>query len=128
MKLAVADRSLALIPLSTSDSSMDPGAVVLHSSALLEGLVALFESLWRDAVPLDRGAGDPERRPHRSPLAEEDSRILGLLLAGQTDEAVARQLGLSLRTVQRRVQRLMSSARVTTRLQLGWYAHRQGWL
>ena len=128
MKLAVADRSLALIPLSTSDSSMDPGAVVLHSSALLEGLVALFESLWRDAVPMDRGSDDPGHKPHRPPLAEQDSRILGLLLAGQTDEAVARQLGLSLRTVQRRVQRLMASARVTTRLQLGWYAHRQGWL
>lgn len=129
MKLAIADRSLAVVPLSTGDSSMEPGAVVVHPSPLLDGLITLFDSLWRDAVPLDNGtADDQERRPHRPPLAEEDSRILGLLLAGQTDEAVARQLGLSLRTVQRRVQRLMSSARVTTRLQLGWYAHKQGWL
>ncbi|HEX5495755.1 MAG TPA: helix-turn-helix transcriptional regulator, partial [Mycobacteriales bacterium] len=128
MKLAVADRSLGLVPLSTRDSAMEPGAVVVHPSAMLDGMVTLFESLWQHAVPLDSGADGQERRPRRPPLAEQDSRILGLLLAGQTDEAVARQLGLSLRTVQRRVQRLMSSARVTTRLQLGWYAHKQGWL
>lgn len=128
MKLAIADRALALVPLSTGDSAMEPSAVVLHPSALLDGLVALFESLWAAAVPLDQAAVDEERRERHPPLAEEDVRILGLLLAGQTDETVARQLGLSLRTVQRRVQRLMASARVTTRLQLGWYAHKQGWL
>lgn len=128
MKLAVADRSLALVPLATHDATLESNAVVIHRSALLDALVTLFEVLWRDAVPLDQAMGERDQRPRRPALAEEDSRVLSLLLAGQTDEAVARQLGLSLRTVQRRVQRLMAAARVTTRLQLGWYAHKQGWL
>ncbi|GCB45008.1 transcriptional regulator [Streptomyces sp. NL15-2K] len=45
------------------------------------------------------------------------------LLAG-----VAKQLDLGLRTVQRRVKRLMELSGVTTRLQLGWHACERGWV
>jgi DNA-binding NarL/FixJ family response regulator len=57
-----------------------------------------------------------------------DLEILALLLAGLTDASVAKQLDLGLRTVQRRVRRLMELAGVTTRLQLGWHAHERGWV
>jgi sugar-specific transcriptional regulator TrmB/DNA-binding CsgD family transcriptional regulator len=125
MTLAIADRSFALVVL---PGPVEPGAVVIYASPLLDGLALLFEVLWHDAAALDQRTGDDEDEERRPRLAEEDARILGLLLTGQTDESVARQLGLSLRTVQRRVQRLMAEAGVTTRLQLGWYAHKQGWL
>ena len=55
-------------------------------------------------------------------------RSSALLLAGLTDQAIGNQLGLSLRTVQRRVSQLMERARVATRLQLGHEAGRRGWL
>jgi DNA-binding NarL/FixJ family response regulator len=61
-------------------------------------------------------------------LPELDSRILGLLLAGLTDQAVANQLNLSMRTVQRRVRALMDLVSADTRLQLGFHAARRGWL
>ena len=61
-------------------------------------------------------------------LPELDTRILGLLLAGLTDQAVANHLGLSMRTVQRRVRALMDQVAAETRLQLGFQASRRGWL
>lgn len=125
MKLAIADRSFAVVLL---PAQAEPAAVVIHPSPLLDGLAAMFEALWQNATPLDQRADGDAGGQRRPRLAAEDTRILSLLLTGQTDEAVARQLGLSLRTVQRRVQRLMSEAGVTTRLQLGWYAHKEGWL
>ena len=57
-----------------------------------------------------------------------DLEVLSLLLAGLTDASVAKQLGLGLRTVQRRVRRLMELTGVTTRLQLGRHACERGWV
>jgi DNA-binding NarL/FixJ family response regulator len=57
-----------------------------------------------------------------------DLRILSLLMVGATDAAIAKQLGLGLRTVQRRVAHMMDLAKVSTRLQLGWHACHRGWL
>ena len=49
------------------------------------------------------------------------------MLAGLTDQAVAGQLDLSLRTVQRRLRWLQDLAGVQTRMQLGWHAARHDW-
>jgi DNA-binding NarL/FixJ family response regulator len=50
------------------------------------------------------------------------------LLAALTDQAVANQLGLSMRTVQRWVRALMDLVAAESRLQLGFQAARRGWL
>ncbi|HEY5835208.1 helix-turn-helix domain-containing protein [Streptomyces sp.] len=126
-KLVVADRTLAMVPLTRRLAQ--PAALVVHASGLLESLMGLFEEVWRQAMPLrlDGAAGtfiedDPEQ-----PDAT-DLQILSLLLAGLTDASAAKQLDLGLRTVQRRVKRLMEIAGVTTRLQLGWHAYERGWV
>ncbi|CCK26544.1 transcriptional regulator, TrmB [Streptomyces davaonensis JCM 4913] len=125
-KLVVADGTLALVPL-TSHAS-EPAALVVHASGLLELLSGLFESVWRDALPLRLGTsgGVTEQEPD-GPDAT-DLEVLSLLLAGLTDASVAKQLDLGLRTVQRRVKRLMELTGVTTRLQLGWHAYERGWV
>ncbi|GLW47718.1 hypothetical protein Stsp02_33800 [Streptomyces sp. NBRC 14336] len=124
-KLVIADGTLALVPL-TSPAS-EPAALVVHASGLLELLSGLFESVWRDALPLRLGeSGVTEEEPD-GPDAT-DLEVLSLLLAGLTDASVAKQLDLGLRTVQRRVKRLMELAGVTTRLQLGWHAYERGWV
>ncbi|GHB06664.1 helix-turn-helix domain-containing protein [Streptomyces termitum] len=125
-KLIVADRSLALVPL--TGRGAEPAALVVHASGLLESLMGLFEAVWREALPLRLGAGaqvTEERAPGPDPT---DLEILSLLLAGMTDASVAKQLDLGLRTVQRRVKGLMELAAVTTRLQLGWHAYEKGWV
>jgi DNA-binding NarL/FixJ family response regulator/predicted DNA-binding transcriptional regulator len=123
MKLVIADRSLALVPLLNAG---EPGAVLVHASGLLDALVALFESIWLRAIPL---RVDAEGLAHDDAAATValDGKILSLLLTGLTDQAVATQLGISMRTVARRIRHLMDVAGVDTRLQLGWHAARAGW-
>ncbi|MFF4543907.1 helix-turn-helix domain-containing protein [Streptomyces sp. NPDC001435] len=124
-KLVVADRTLAMVPLTSHTG--EPAALVVHASGLLELLSGLFESVWRDALPLRLGAqGVVEEQPDGPDGT--DLEVLSLLLAGLTDASVAKQLDLGLRTVQRRVKRLMELTGVTTRLQLGWHAHDRGWV
>ncbi|MER5548155.1 helix-turn-helix domain-containing protein [Streptomyces sp. NPDC002589] len=124
-KLVIADRALAMVPLTSRTA--EPAALVVHASGLLELLAGLFESVWREALPLRVGAaGVAEERPDNPDAT--DLEVLSLLLAGLTDASVAKQLDLGLRTVQRRVRRLMELAGVTTRLQLGWHAYERGWV
>ncbi|MFF9019018.1 helix-turn-helix domain-containing protein [Streptomyces eurythermus] len=124
-KLVVADRSLALVPLTSR--SAEPAALVVHASGLLELLAGLFESVWRDALPLRMDAEGVTEEPPAGPDAT-DLEVLSLLLAGLTDASVAKQLDVGLRTVQRRVRRLMELAGVSTRMQLGWHARERGWV
>jgi DNA-binding NarL/FixJ family response regulator len=90
----------------------------------------LFESVWRQAYPLDLAnlAGETERADDAETEGPTfvDRQILSLLLAGLTDQAVAVQLDLSLRTAQRRLRHLQDLAGVKTRMQLGWSAARNG--
>ncbi|MEU4996832.1 helix-turn-helix transcriptional regulator [Streptomyces sp. NPDC086554] len=126
-KLVIADGSLAMVPLTSRTA--EPAALVVHASGLLESLTGLFEAVWRDALPLRLGEGGhavTEDAPEGPDGA--DLEILSLLLAGLTDASVAKQLDLGLRTVQRRVKRLMELTGVTTRLQLGWHAYERGWV
>ncbi|WP_326671475.1 helix-turn-helix domain-containing protein [Streptomyces sp. NBC_01257] len=117
-KLILCDESVAMLPLHGRDADVDP-AVVLRGG-LAHMARELFEQVWERASPYQEAAGvgiDPV-----------DVHILRLLLAGLTDTAVATQVGLSARTVQRRIQLMMSHAGATSRLQLGWYAGQHGWV
>lgn len=125
-KLVVADRSLAMVPL--TGRGVEPAAIVVHASGLLESLLGLFESVWREALPLRLGAGAQITEDEAPGPDAMDLEILSLLLAGMTDASVAKQLDLGLRTVQRRVKGLMELTGVTTRLQLGWHAYEKGWV
>jgi sugar-specific transcriptional regulator TrmB/DNA-binding transcriptional ArsR family regulator len=124
-RLVIADRSLALVPLTSHTSG--PAALVVHASGLLELLSGLFESVWREALPLRLGSSGVSEEERSAPDGT-DLEVLSLLLAGLTDASVAKQLDLGLRTVQRRVKRLMELTGVTTRLQLGWHAYERGWV
>jgi sugar-specific transcriptional regulator TrmB len=127
IKLMLADTELALVPLTVAPGQ-EPGAVLLHRAGLLTAMDALFEIVWRHAHPLDvatldaAATSDTEDTP-----TALDRKILALLLAGLTDQAVATQLDLSLRTLQRRLRHLMDAAGVQSRMQLGWHAARNNW-
>lgn len=123
-RLLVADRTLAMVPVGRPDPASAGGALVIHASPLLDLLLDLFESRWQQASWV---APPPEATSALS-LTGLDSRILGLFAAGLSDRAVATQLGLSLRTVQRRVRALMDLAGADTRFGLGAEAARRGWV
>ncbi len=131
VKLLIADSDLALVPVAVEPGA-EPGAVLLHRSGLLAAVEALFESVWSRAHPLElvtcaMGAaqlGELDRHG----LTDLDRKIIALLLAGLSDQAVATQLDLSMRTLQRRLRHLMDLADVRTRMQLGWHAAENGWV
>lgn len=126
-RLVIVDRQLALLPILASPEDQSGGALLLHASGLLEMVIALFERTWHGASPLvTTKSGVEEVEGGR--LGPLDAQILRLLHAGLTDHAVATQLQVSMRTVQRRVRVLMDTADVETRLQLGVEAARRGWL
>ncbi|GAB2643746.1 LuxR C-terminal-related transcriptional regulator [Kribbella swartbergensis] len=113
MKLAVFDRRVALLPLSV-DQLVD-SALVVHPCALLDALIEMFTLLWDQAVPVVPAVkADPT-----------DARLMTLLAAGFKDDAIARQLGLSSRTVGRRVAELMETLGARTRFQAGIHAQRR---
>jgi DNA-binding CsgD family transcriptional regulator/DNA-binding MarR family transcriptional regulator len=124
MKLMLSDDRMALIPVATVGGYSIEAAYLIRPSSLLDALSTLFESLWERAVPVNRvpqadGAGDP---------AAEDVDLIGLLVAGNTDEKIARSLGWHVRTVSRHVHRLMDRVGAQTRFQLGMEAVRRGWV
>jgi predicted transcriptional regulator len=127
VKMLIADDSLAMLPLS-AERNTAPESLLVHAGGLLSALSTYFELSWERAYPLwPNRAGDDVVELRPGEIDELDSQILALLLAGMTDQALAGQLGLSLRTVQRRIRVLMDKAGVDTRIQLGWHAGREGW-
>lgn len=119
VKLAIADRSTALMPLSLEIGD-GVRAAVIHESSLLDALVDYWEQIWRLAIPF---GAQPTAE-----LNDDDQALLTLLATGLKDEAIARQLGWSLRTMRRRVHRLHEITGTTNRFQAGVVAIRRGWL
>jgi DNA-binding CsgD family transcriptional regulator len=120
MRLLVVDRELALVAGNPHDD-LD-GALVVRHPALVSALTAVFESYWHSGRTLPVSAsGDSD------PSAGERA-IMRLLATGAKDDAVARHLGTSVRTVRRIVSDLMTRAGVDSRFALGVYAAMRGWL
>jgi DNA-binding NarL/FixJ family response regulator len=128
MKMILADERMAILPISSGNRVLD-AAYVVHPCSLLEALATLFEAEWERAVPLrmDSARQDGSGTDRVGP-AEDHRRLLGLLAVGLTDEAIARALGWSARTTQRRLQGLMRELGATTRFQAGMAARDRGWL
>ncbi|MEU4167155.1 helix-turn-helix domain-containing protein [Streptomyces sp. NPDC026665] len=127
VKMMIADHDLAMLPL-YSGRNTAAASVLVHAGGLLDALVAYFELAWEQAYPLSphmAGDGLAEQRPEE--IDEFDARMLALVLAGLTDQAVGARLGVSRRTVQRRIGELMARAGAESRIQLGWHAARRGW-
>lgn len=122
-RLLIVDDHLALLPMvrPTDDRY---GAILVHPSSLLDLLVEVFETTWSSANRIT----DSEEPPGASALEPLDRSMLKLLMVGLTDARIASQLGVSARTVQRRVSALMDITRVATRFQLGAEAVRREWV
>ncbi len=118
MRLYLADRRYAILPLQTDPAAIE-AAVVVRMSALLDALVKLFDGLWQRALPLPGlVTSGLTAAPNRHPRVDEQ-RLLTLLLSGLTDKAIAHQLGTTERTVQRHVASLMRKLGAHSRFQIG---------
>jgi sugar-specific transcriptional regulator TrmB len=121
LKLAIADRRVALVPLTSDQPPMEASALV-HPCGLLDALIELFEVLWDRAAPLrlhaPSGDGDGD-------VSARDQELLALMVAGMKDEDIATHLEVTVRTIGRRVAHLMGTVGARTRFQLGWHLGRR---
>ena len=119
LQMLLLDRRVVVVPIDPAVSA--DGALFVWSTTLVCSLVLLYESLWDVAKPLfipgDDGA-----------LSSREAQLLELLAGGQKDEAMARLLGLSARTVRRESAALLDRLGTRTRFQAGAEAVRRGWL
>ncbi|MGY5060995.1 helix-turn-helix domain-containing protein [Streptomyces sp. 900105755] len=119
-RLRIMDRRVALVAL--VPGRYDRIAVV-HQSGLLDALLELFDSYWQRAQSLVASA--PVAPDGPSP---QDLLLLKMMHAGYKDQAIARQLGTSTRTVTRRIGAIASGLGLETRFQVGVEAARRGWI
>jgi len=125
-KMLIADDRIALIPLRAAPNEL-ASSVVVHPSGLLEVLCEFFEVLWGRALPISEYLSGRRPGAPDGPSPQE-AKLLALLTTGMTDQVMARQLGISYRTFQRRLHGLMERLGATTRFQLGVRAASLGWL
>ncbi|MGH2510614.1 MAG: helix-turn-helix domain-containing protein [Ktedonobacteraceae bacterium] len=118
-KRVLVDSRLALIPLNLRLT--DGPSLLVRSSALLDALHTLFEILWQQAAPISfTREGTMKRGDPDSWLSNEARNLMSLLAAGLNDKNIAHELGVTTRTLQRRVTALMQTLDARTRFQLGW--------
>ena len=112
----VVDRAAAALLV---DGDGESELLVLHDPAVAGTLAAMFESCWEHAQPLGAPADG---------LSGNDRTLLQLLALGATDEAAARTMGVSVRTVRRHVSQLLDRLQAVSRFQAGVQAAQRGWL
>jgi DNA-binding NarL/FixJ family response regulator len=125
LNITIVDDRWALVGARSDVPGPAFAAVVVHDSPLLAGMARIFEALWRMAVPI---TGGTELNDVTAGPSLEEKRLLTYLSAGLTDESIAREFGVSERTIARRIGRLQEALGAQTRFQLGVQASRQGWL
>ena len=115
LKMMIVDDDIAIVPLISAAADQAPVSVFIRPSVLLDSMVAMFEALWVRSVPLQAGFL-PQEVGDMDPDATE---ILGLLALGMKDEAIARHLGVHVRTVRRRIRAAFDALGVENRFQAG---------
>lgn len=122
VKLLLVDSRIAVL-IGVTDTVE---ATIVRPSLLLTALVGLFELLWARAIPVSVTGrlGNPDG----TELDRSERLLLMMLESGLTDEAIGRQLGVSHRTVTRRVRELMDRLGAVNRFQAGLLAYARGWV
>lgn len=123
--MVISDRQIAIV---TADRVGSRGGLICtEQPAIVLILASLFDQVWNSATPL---ALDPAPKPLEDGhvLLDAERNLLKLLADGMTDETVARQLGISLRTTRRHIAALMSHLAASSRFQAGVEAAKRGWL
>ncbi|MBC9729807.1 helix-turn-helix transcriptional regulator [Streptomyces sp. TRM68367] len=118
-RLIICDESVAFIP--TRDDQQV--ALELRHPGLIRYLVKVFEFMWNRAVPLSVGA-PYETAPDG--ITEIQHSIAKLLVEGHVDEAIARRLGMNVRTCRAHIAKLASALGSGSRAQLGYLIAQSG--
>lgn len=109
LKLMIFDRRAAVFPVDPLD--FDAGVFELCEPEMVTRLVEVFTGVWE-------AAAEPPTAGAPLVLTAREQSIVTLLAAGRSEDAVARALGLSRRTVVYALRSLMDRLEVDNRFQL----------
>jgi DNA-binding CsgD family transcriptional regulator len=126
MKLTIADEHVALLPLHAEGSGANWTMLLVHASPLLAALAEMFETAWNRALPLDVHKANQPDPGGPNALTAQDRQLLALIAAGLKNESIARQLGVSMRTVERRFTHLARKLNARNRVEIIMQATRRG--
>ncbi len=118
-RLIICDETVAFIP--TRDDQQV--ALELRHPGLVRYLIKVFEFLWDRAVPLSTGT-PYETTPDG--ITDIQHSIAKLLVEGHVDEAIARRLGMNVRTCRAHIAKLASALGSGSRAQLGYLIAQSG--
>ncbi|MFI5957631.1 LuxR C-terminal-related transcriptional regulator [Cryptosporangium sp. NPDC051539] len=118
-RLMLVDRLVAVVPHEPQDGTR--GCVILTHPGTVAALVSLFDAYWDAGRAVSAVVDDDE-------CSAMERAVLRLLQQGMKDDAVARQMCLSVRTIRRCIADLMMRLDASSRFELGVGAVQRGWL
>ncbi|MEV3853969.1 helix-turn-helix transcriptional regulator [Streptomyces sp. NPDC050095] len=118
-RLMIFDRSAALIPVGEKRQV----ALELRHPGLVDYFTKVFEDLWRRATPL---LEEPPYPPAADGITGVQRSIAKLLIEGHVDEAIARRLGMNVRTCRAHIAKIAASLGSGSRAQLGYLIAKSG--
>ena len=111
-RLIIVDREVAYIPV---DEERMAAALEIRQPGIVRYLVQVFDHIWERSIVV---RGQTAKNP---PVATDVQRtILHGLVSGETDERIARRIGLSRRSVAEHVRRVSEQLGSSSRAQLGY--------
>lgn len=118
-RLIICDETVAFIPV-RDDRQV---ALELRHPGLVRYLIKVYEFMWDRAVPLSAGA-PYETAPDG--ITDIQHSIAKLLIEGHVDEAIARRLGMNVRTCRAHIAKLATALGSGSRAQLGFLIAQSG--
>jgi DNA-binding CsgD family transcriptional regulator len=117
-RLAVFGSDAAVLPEVWASPTSPP--LLVRQPSLVAVCTAWFDQLWAGAVSVHGYADGVDNRTR--------DQLVHLLAQGAKDEQIARLLGVSLRTVRRRIASVLLELGAESRFQAGVESVRAGWL
>ncbi len=118
-RLIICDETVAFLPLRDDQQA----ALEVRHPGLIRYLIKVFEFMWNRAVPLNVGT------PYRidpAGITEIQHSIAKFLVEGHVDEAIARRLGMNVRTCRAHIAKLATALGSGSRAQLGYLIAQSG--
>ncbi|WP_405479500.1 helix-turn-helix transcriptional regulator [Streptomyces sp. NBC_00009] len=123
-RLMIFDRTVAFIPAHDDRQGNQQVALELRHPSLVDYLAKVFEQLWMRAVPILEDAA-----PYAPPIdgiTGVQRSIARLLIEGHVDEAIARRLGMNVRTCRAHIAKIAAALGSGSRAQLGFLIAQSG--
>ncbi|MFC8129741.1 helix-turn-helix transcriptional regulator [Streptomyces sp. NPDC057302] len=118
-RMMIFDRTVALIP-ARADRQV---ALELRHPGLVEYLAKVFEQQWTRAIPL---LDEVPYAPSTDGITGVQRTIARLLIEGHVDEAIARRLGMNVRTCRAHIAKIAAALGSGSRAQLGFLIAQSG--